>query len=126
MRGKEKFRKEGVRVVSVCQETNDDPVGQLIEGIFECIMPRPKYRSWRFSRAGSRSSRRSAPPSAMPARPEEVHIGAVPEWKPEQEMRRYGDQRGEEESGGDGRASESGRQRHTWMMTFPRACPRSI
>src|SRR6266542_3968539 len=34
---KEKFRKEGVRVVSVCQETNDDPVGQLIEGIFECI-----------------------------------------------------------------------------------------
>lgn len=41
---KEKFRKEGVRVVSVCQETNDDPVGQLIEGIFECNMPRPKYR----------------------------------------------------------------------------------
>lgn len=34
---KEKFCKEGVRVVSVCQETNDDPVGQLIEGIFECI-----------------------------------------------------------------------------------------
>jgi site-specific DNA recombinase len=34
---KEKFRREGVRVVSVCQETNDDPVGQLIEGIFECI-----------------------------------------------------------------------------------------
>lgn len=34
---KEKFRREGVRVVAVCQETNDDPVGQLIEGIFECI-----------------------------------------------------------------------------------------
>jgi site-specific DNA recombinase len=34
---KEKFRKEGVRVVSVCQEMTDDPVGQLVEGIFECI-----------------------------------------------------------------------------------------
>lgn len=34
---KEKLRREGVRVVSVCQETNGDPVGQLIEGIFECI-----------------------------------------------------------------------------------------
>lgn len=34
---KEKLRKEGVRVVSVCQETHDDPIGQLIEGIFECI-----------------------------------------------------------------------------------------
>ncbi len=34
---KEKLRKNGVRVASVCQETNNDPVGQLIEGIFECI-----------------------------------------------------------------------------------------
>ena len=34
---KEKLRKEGVRVVAVCQETNDDPVGKLIEGVFECI-----------------------------------------------------------------------------------------
>ena len=34
---KEKLRKEGVRVVAVCQETNDDPIGKLIEGVFECI-----------------------------------------------------------------------------------------
>lgn len=34
---KEQLRKQGVKVVSVCQELNDDPIGQLIEGIFECI-----------------------------------------------------------------------------------------
>ncbi len=34
---KGKLRKAGVRVVSVSQETHDDPVGQLIEGVFECI-----------------------------------------------------------------------------------------
>jgi len=34
---KEKLRKIGVRVISISQETNDDPMGQLIEGIFECI-----------------------------------------------------------------------------------------
>jgi site-specific DNA recombinase len=34
---KEKLRKIGVRVVSISQETHDDPMGQLIEGIFECI-----------------------------------------------------------------------------------------
>ncbi len=34
---KEQLRKKGVKVVSVCQELNDDPIGQLIEGIFECI-----------------------------------------------------------------------------------------
>ena len=34
---KEKLRRRGVRVVSVCQETSDDPFGQLIEGLFECI-----------------------------------------------------------------------------------------
>ncbi|MCK5798830.1 MAG: recombinase family protein [Deltaproteobacteria bacterium] len=34
---KEKLRRKGVKVMSVCQELNDDPIGQLIEGIFECI-----------------------------------------------------------------------------------------
>lgn len=34
---KSKLRRHGVRVVAVCQETNDDPFGQLIEGLFECI-----------------------------------------------------------------------------------------
>jgi site-specific DNA recombinase len=34
---KQRFRKVGVRMVSVCQETSDDPIGNLIEGIFECI-----------------------------------------------------------------------------------------
>ena len=34
---KEQLRKKGVKVVSVCQDLNDDPIGQLIEGIFECI-----------------------------------------------------------------------------------------
>jgi site-specific DNA recombinase len=34
---KEQLRKLGVKVVSVCQELNEDPIGQLIEGIFECI-----------------------------------------------------------------------------------------
>ena len=34
---KEQLRRQGVKVVSVCQELNDDPIGQLIEGIFECI-----------------------------------------------------------------------------------------
>jgi site-specific DNA recombinase len=34
---KEQLRKQGVKVLSVCQELNDDPIGQLIEGIFECI-----------------------------------------------------------------------------------------
>jgi len=34
---KEKLRKMGVRVVSVCQETKDDPMGQLIQGIYECM-----------------------------------------------------------------------------------------
>jgi hypothetical protein len=34
---KQRLRKEGVRVMSVCQETAEDPIGNLIEGIFECI-----------------------------------------------------------------------------------------
>lgn len=34
---KEKLRKQGIKVLSVCQDLNDDPIGQLIEGIFECI-----------------------------------------------------------------------------------------
>jgi site-specific DNA recombinase len=34
---KQKLRKAGVRVVSICQETQDDAMGELIEGIFECI-----------------------------------------------------------------------------------------
>ncbi|HEY0252656.1 MAG TPA: recombinase family protein, partial [Kofleriaceae bacterium] len=34
---KQRFRKVGVRVVSVCQDLSDDPIGTLIEGIFECI-----------------------------------------------------------------------------------------
>lgn len=34
---KQRLRKEGVRVLSVCQETTEDPIGSLIEGIFECI-----------------------------------------------------------------------------------------
>lgn len=34
---KERLRREGVRVVSVCQETHDDAFGNLIEGVFECI-----------------------------------------------------------------------------------------
>ena len=34
---KQRLRKEGVRVLSVCQETTEDPIGNLIEGIFECI-----------------------------------------------------------------------------------------
>ncbi|HEY6222721.1 MAG TPA: recombinase family protein [Gemmatimonadales bacterium] len=34
---KQRLRKEGVRVMSVCQETTEDPIGNLIEGIFECI-----------------------------------------------------------------------------------------
>ena len=34
---KAKLRRQGVRVIAVCQETNDDPFGQLIEGLFECI-----------------------------------------------------------------------------------------
>ncbi len=34
---KGKLRKAGVRVVSVSQETHDDPIGQFIEGVFECI-----------------------------------------------------------------------------------------
>jgi DNA invertase Pin-like site-specific DNA recombinase len=34
---KQRFRKAGVRILSVCQETTEDPIGKLIEGIFECI-----------------------------------------------------------------------------------------
>lgn len=34
---KTRLRRLGVRVIAVCQETNDDPFGQLIEGLFECI-----------------------------------------------------------------------------------------
>lgn len=34
---KERLRREGVRVVAVCQETHDDAFGNLIEGVFECI-----------------------------------------------------------------------------------------
>ena len=34
---KAKLRRIGVRVVSVCQEITDDPMGKLIEGLFECI-----------------------------------------------------------------------------------------
>ncbi|MCP4604136.1 MAG: recombinase family protein [Proteobacteria bacterium] len=34
---KEKLRRKGVKVISVSQDLNDDPMGQLIEGIFECI-----------------------------------------------------------------------------------------
>jgi hypothetical protein len=28
---------EGVRVLSVCQETTEDPIGNFDRGIFECI-----------------------------------------------------------------------------------------
>lgn len=38
---KAKLRRQGVRVIAVCQETNDDPFGQLVEGLFECIV-RPR------------------------------------------------------------------------------------
>ncbi len=34
---KAKLRRIGVRVASVCQEITDDPMGKLIEGLFECI-----------------------------------------------------------------------------------------
>jgi DNA invertase Pin-like site-specific DNA recombinase len=34
---KQQLRKKGVKVISVCQDLNEDPMGQLIEGIFECI-----------------------------------------------------------------------------------------
>lgn len=34
---KQRFRKAGIRMLSACQETADDPIGNLIEGIFECI-----------------------------------------------------------------------------------------
>lgn len=34
---KGRLRRIGVEVVSISQETNDDPMGHLIEGIFECI-----------------------------------------------------------------------------------------
>ncbi|WXA84405.1 recombinase family protein [Pendulispora rubella] len=34
---KEKLRKLGVRVISICQETPNDPMGELIQGIYECI-----------------------------------------------------------------------------------------
>jgi site-specific DNA recombinase len=34
---KRRLRKAGVRVLSVCQEIQDDPVGKLVEGLFECI-----------------------------------------------------------------------------------------
>lgn len=34
---KAKLHRLGVRVVSTCQEITDDPIGNLIEGLFECI-----------------------------------------------------------------------------------------
>jgi site-specific DNA recombinase len=34
---KAKLRRLGVRVLSVCQELTDDPMGKLMEGLFECI-----------------------------------------------------------------------------------------
>ena len=34
---KRTLRKAGVRVLSVCQDIHDDPIGRLVEGIFECI-----------------------------------------------------------------------------------------
>jgi site-specific DNA recombinase len=34
---KAKLHRLGVRVVSTCQEITDDPMGNLIEGLFECI-----------------------------------------------------------------------------------------
>lgn len=34
---KEQLRRKGVKVMSVSQEIKDDPIGQFIEGIFECI-----------------------------------------------------------------------------------------
>ena len=34
---KSRLRKAGVRVVSVCQDLPDDPMGELMEGLFECI-----------------------------------------------------------------------------------------
>lgn len=53
---KEQLRKQGVKVLSVCQELNDDPIGQLIEGIFECIdqyeSQSPSARIWITSSRG--------------------------------------------------------------------------
>lgn len=34
---KAKLHRCGIRVVSVCQEITDDPMGKLIEGVFECV-----------------------------------------------------------------------------------------
>jgi len=34
---KRRLRKAGVRVLSVCQELHDDPIGNFVEGLFECF-----------------------------------------------------------------------------------------
>lgn len=34
---KDALRKSGIKVIAICQETSDDPMGQFIEGVFELV-----------------------------------------------------------------------------------------
>jgi site-specific DNA recombinase len=80
---KAKLRRLGVRVLSVCQEIPDDPLGSLIEGIYECIdQYESQMNGLRTKAAMAEAVRQGYFPGAMcpygyHTRPVEVHPGVV-------------------------------------------------
>lgn len=80
---KRRLRKAGVRVLSVCQEIQDDPVGTLVEGIFECIDEYESEINGARTAAAMREAVRqgyfpsSIPPYGFTTRPVELHPGVT-------------------------------------------------
>lgn len=80
---KRRLRKAGVRVVSVCQQIEDDPVGNLVEGLFECIDQYESEINGARTSAALREELRqgffpgSRPPFGYTTQPVEVRPGVM-------------------------------------------------
>lgn len=80
---KSKLRRAGVRVLSVSQELTDDPMGKLMEGLFECIdQYESELNGMRTSAAMREAVRQGYFPGARApfgyrARPVEIRPGVV-------------------------------------------------
>lgn len=80
---KAKLAKVGARVVSVCQDLHDDPIGKLMEGFFECIDQYESQINGLRTAAAMREAVRqgffpgSLPPYGFESRPVELRPGVV-------------------------------------------------
>lgn len=80
---KTRLSKAGVRVVSVCQDLQDDPMGKLMEGFFECIdQYESEINGLRTAAARTEAVRQgffpgSCPPYGFRSRPVELRPGIV-------------------------------------------------